>query len=114
MQDKVYTDKRNGNKWNPLVVSIISAILAGSGSVYLVFGTPVGQSIARPDPFTGTQARALEHEMEKLESRLTFHIREHPDRTNQFDRRITVLETQYSTMISTLRRIEDKLDSIAR
>jgi len=118
MTDTAYNGKPDGNKWNGVLVAIVGAILGSSGGIALVFNTPVGasiiQSTARPDPLTGTQARALTHEIEQLEAQIMFHIREHPDRVNQFDRRITVLETQYSTMISTLRRIEEKLDSIAR
>ena len=103
---------RNGNKWNPALVAIFSAIIGSGGGIALVFNTPVGASIVRPDPFTGAQGLALEHEIEQLEAQMTFHVREHPDRTNRFDRRITILETQYSTMISTLGRIENKLDKL--
>lgn len=106
--------KPNVARWNPFLVAIVSAIIGSGSGVALVFNTPVGESFTRPDPFTGVQGLALEREITELKAQITFHVREHPDKTNQFDRRITVLETQQQTILLVLTRIENKLDRVVQ
>jgi hypothetical protein len=113
MTDTAYNGKPDGGTGGArsvyLALYFLGAVLSGAGGNYLWMRN-IAPDVVVPDRFTATQARALEHEMEQLEAQIMFHVREHPDRVNQFDRRIAVLETQYSTMISTLRRIEEKID----
>ena len=108
MQDKV---NGNGNgKPNPLLVALISAVLASGSTIGVVFNTPVGQGLARPDPYTGTQAASLEARVNYIEKSVTGHIIAHPDEVNQFDRRIATLEAQYSIILANQNRIIEKLD----
>lgn len=112
--EKAQNGKRNGHTWNPVVVGVVSAILGSGGAISLVFGTPVGQQIARPDPFTGKQGAALIERVSHLERDADNHYRAHPDRVNQFDRRITVLETQYSSILANQARIIEQLDRLSQ
>jgi hypothetical protein len=104
--------RSNEHKYNPVVIAIVSAMLGSGGGVALVFNTPLGQQIARPDPFTGTQATSLRLQVENIDDRLTNHLRAHPDEVNQFDRRIVTLEVQYANIISGQLRIIERLDKI--
>ena len=111
MTDKEYNTK-NGTKWHPVLIAILGAILGSSGSIFVVFGTPLGQSVARPDPFTGTQAASLIADIRRVESDIDMHITRHPDKLNQFDRRITTLEVQFSQILDNQTRILNKLDGM--
>jgi len=51
------------------------------------------QRIARPDPATGTQFKALQREVE-------YHFRNHPDIVNRFDRRLTRIEAQLELLMN--------------
>lgn len=73
---------------------IILATLLGSGSgmggtvLYLNKIAPDELlRIARPDPATGTELRAIQRELQ-------YHLHNHPDVINRFDRRISRLEAQ--------------------
>ena len=106
------TGKRNGNRWNPIVVAVVSAILGSTGSIAVVFNTPFGQAVVRPDPFTGTQAQALERRLTALE----YHVMNHPDvglRADVAVLRSDILTTiaKQETIIKNQDRILDKLDS---
>lgn len=109
---KVQTDSGHGNKWTPVVVAIVGAFVGSLGTVSVYLGTPLGQEITRPDPFTGRQAAALEQRLSRLERDILGHLNTHPDQTNQFDRRITVLEVQYGGIMNYLERIDKKLDNL--
>ena len=113
-ENKEHTGGRNGNKWNPIIVAVIGGILGSGGAISVVFSTPVGESLVRPDPFTATQAAALEQRITHLELDTGNHINSHPDVVNRFDRRITVLETQYSNILSNQVRIIEQLDRLNR
>ena len=94
----------NGTRgWSVLVVSVLAS-LTGSGSGVYVYMKNIGpdqlQTMARPDPATGTEMRILE-------KRVTYHLENHPDMVNFFDRRITRMETQ-------LEIINEKLDRLQR
>ncbi len=97
----------NGRANYPIAVAVIGAMLGSSGTVALVFGSPIGSEITRPDPFTGTQAAVLEDRIKRLEQ----HIVNHPyDRGH--DRRITALEIHYEQIIQNQERILDRLDAL--
>ena len=110
--EKAQNGGRNGNKWNPIVVAVLSAVLGSGGGIALVFNTSAGQSLVRPDPFTGTEAAQLDARLQHVEREMDTHVRRHPDAVNQFDRRITTLEVQYANIISGQHRIIERLDKI--
>jgi hypothetical protein len=104
--------KRNGNPNNPLIVAVLGGLLGSTGSLAIYVGTPIGQELARPDPFTGTQAAALEQRVVHLEDEVIDHIERHPDVTNHFDRRITTLEVQYAAILSNQEKILSRLERL--
>ena len=110
--DKVVREDSNGVKLAPIAVAVVGALIGGTGTVAVYLGTPLGQEIARPDPFTGTQATALEQRLLHVERDLDAHVGNHPDVINQFDRRIATLEAQYSIILANQQRILDRLDSL--
>ena len=111
MGNSDHNDKRNGN-WTPIAIAAVSALVGSGGGVALVFNTDLGQNMARPDPFTGSDGAALEQRVEHVEQELYDHTHNHPDVTNEFDRRITRLETQISIMIQNQERILSRLDKL--
>jgi hypothetical protein len=112
MDDKESKVGGRGHSWTPIAVAVIGAFLGSSGTVALVFSSPIGQEIARPDPFTGSQAAALIRRLENVEEDLHGHVTKHPDDVNQFDRRITTLEVQYASIIANQGRIIERLDRL--
>lgn len=107
MPHKVSGDDAGG-RWNPVVIAIVSAIIGSGGGVALVFNTPIGAQITRPDPFTGSQAASLESRIGSVERGMSDHLLTHPDRALEL--RVTILESNYNHLIETLDRIEKKLD----
>ena len=85
MDDKVDTHKANGTervangKWTPILIAVISAALGSSGGIALVFNTPFGEGLARPDPWTATQADARYKQTNARLNNLEYHVKEHPD-----------------------------------
>ena len=112
MDDKKVQNGKGNGKYSPLLVAVISAVLGSGGGIALVFNTPAGQSLVRPDPFTGTEARALSAKIAHVESEWDQHVRNHPDVINHFDRRITTLEVQYANIIANQQRIIDRLERL--
>ena len=102
----------NGNKFTPVLVAVIGAFLGSSGTIAVYLGTPVGQQTVRPDPFTGSQATALIQTIDTVKEDIDDHIKFHPDRENQFDRRIATLEAQYAIILQNQARILDRLDTV--
>lgn len=101
---------KDGHKWTPTLVAIVAAAVGSLGTVSIYLGTPFGQEITRPDPFTGTEAAALIRRFDRLESRIGGHLTQHPDKSNQYDRRIATLEAQYTVILKNQDRILDRLD----
>ncbi len=102
----------NGRANYPIAVAIIGAFLGSTGTVAVYLGSPLAQEITRPDPFTGSQAAALIARIEHLEAEIIRHTANHPDQTNQFDRRITTLEIHYETILKNQDRIIERLDAL--
>jgi hypothetical protein len=100
----------NGNKWTHIFVSAVIAAFSASGGLYIALGTPVGQSLTRPDPYTGAEGATLEYRLENIEGIIENHITNHPDAINQFDRRITTLEAKMTQILRNQERIIDKLE----
>ena len=88
-------------------VATLGAIFGGfSGPLLLVkFG---GDSVVRPDPFTGTQGQQIEKRVTALES----HVDNHPDQTGRFDARLTALEAQFTIILNNQERIIRRLDNL--
>ena len=87
------------------------AVLSGAGGNYL-FMQNVSPDIIAPDRFTGEQGHALIERVQHVSDVVDFHVNNHPDRENSFDRRIAVLESQFITVIKNQERIIGKLDNL--
>ena len=101
----------NGGKWTNLFVPAIIAAISASGGLYIALGTPVGQNLTRPDPFTGTQASELIYRLDAIEVKIDGHLSNHPDIANQFDRRITTLEVRIDQILKNQERILNNLEN---
>ncbi len=99
----------NGSRgWTILVGSVVASLM-GSGSGVYVYMQNIGpanlQAMARPDPATGTEMRAVDQ-------KLSYHLENHPDVINHFDRRITRIETRQDIILKNQTRIMEKLESL--
>ena len=85
-----------------MLIAAVLASLSGSGSGVYLYMKNIGpgqlQTMARPDPATGT-------EMRRLDSKVDYHLQNHPDVTNRFDGRLIKLEVK-------LEILEDKMDQL--
>ena len=108
-KEKEYTPK-DGIRSIYLALYFIGAVLSGAGGNYL-FMRSVGPETMAPDRFTGTQASALISRINHIESLIDLHTAQHPDISNQYDRRIAVLESQYEIIIKNQDRIILRLDN---
>lgn len=115
MDDKKRNNGERGHKWTPIVIAVVGAAFGSLSTVSIYLGTPVGQEIARPNPWTSLQAKAahdaLTDRISHIESDVADHLEHHPDRENQFDRRIATLEAQYAIILQNQARILDRLDA---
>jgi hypothetical protein len=93
-----------------LALYLIGAVLSGAGGNY-IWMRNIGPEIMAPDRFTGAQAEQMNHRIDNIESGLIYHTNNHPDKTNQFDRRIATLEAQFVIILSNQQRILDRLES---
>jgi hypothetical protein len=97
----------SGTKWSVLTASIIASMMGSGGGGYAYMqsiGPQQLQTIARPDPATGTQLRSIE-------GRLKYHLENHPDMIHSFDRRITRLETKLDAKFEMM---NEKLDRLSK
>jgi hypothetical protein len=95
----------------PLIIAVLGAFLGSTGTIAIYLGTPLGQEMARPDPFTGSQAARLEARLDEIDRDIHFHLEQHPDATGQFDRRIATLEAQYAIILQNQGRILDRIEN---
>ena len=99
MEDKPING-RSG--WSILMASVIASMM-GSGSGVYAYMQSIGpqqlQSIARPDPATGSDLRRLKEDVQR-------HKDQHPDAVNLFERRITRLEAQIEQLTATADEIK--------
>jgi hypothetical protein len=100
---------KNGYRNIHMALYFLGAVLSGAGGNYLWMRN-VAPEVVAPDRFTGTQGSALISRMEHLETEIRGHQNNHPDKQNQFDRRITTLEAQYAVILRNQERILDRLD----
>ena len=101
----------NGMRNLYLALYFLGAVISGAGGNYL-FMQNISPDIIAPDRFTGEQGHALIERVSHVSDVIDFHVNNHPDRENSFDRRIAVLESQYVTVIKNQERIIYKLDEL--
>jgi len=103
-------NSKNGIRtWTPIIVAIIGTFGAGAGANYLLVSrSTVLQEIARPDPFTGAQARALEQRTSTIEKEVA-QLRRDVDKLppRELTERILAIELE----LRTLRRDIEKAHS---
>jgi len=104
MESKTNNNVKDGAKHLAIAGYIFGAFISGLGGNYLVMRNVAPETIA-PDRYTGSQGEALERTLE-------YHLSNHPDIANQFDRRITRLEAQYAIILANQDRILNRLDRL--
>ena len=107
MAEKEHHSK-DGSRWTPVIVAVISAALGSGSGIAVYLRTPIAQEIARPDPFTGSQAAALSRQIDAVKADVIDHRIHHPDR--ELDSRLSVLEAHYEDILRHLERIEKKVE----
>ena len=73
MTPKNTNNRESNGRITSLVVAVLASIIGGSGGSYIYFSrvNPVAvQTITRPDPFTGTQAKTLEFKIDAMTRQL--------------------------------------------
>ena len=106
--------KYNGphGKWHPVFIAIIGAVLGSSGSIALVFNTPIGETVTRPDPFTGTQGNAVIARVERTERDINLHLSNHSD--DQFRADDAALRAAISTLVANQAAMNESLTYLGK
>ena len=113
MADKPPHNGKNGrlNGAKPYILgSVVSAILGSSGGIALFGVTPVGKSLFRPDPATGTELRRVSNKCESTDTTLTNHLLTHPDHAIKAD--LAELRAELRHLKEDINRLEKKLSLI--
>ena len=120
-QGKENTDgKFNPKSWHPIISICLGSLLGSGGSLGVLYATPLGQNITRPNAFTSIDFSV---EQARIDGRLTVlesHVGEdHPDRRGDFDTRITenrmqigLMNIHLNNMLSAVGKNSDKLDKL--
>ena len=66
-------------RWHPIASAVVAAILGSGGSIGVIFSTPLGQKLARPNPYTSVQAKSAHEKLNIRVDRLERHVDNHPD-----------------------------------
>lgn len=97
---------KDGHKLTPLLVAIIGAVIGSGGGVYISLRSPLGQEIARPDPFTGSQGATLASRIEQIQTDLTDikitlnrDMTRHEERLNNLQRHHEELEVEFDEWV---------------
>lgn len=106
-------DNNVGNGLRPVFLALyfLGAVVSGAGGNYLWLRS-TGPEVVRPDPFTGSDARQLQSEIDTTRRQFRYHIENHPDIENRFDARLTALEAQFVILIANQERILNRLDRL--
>ena len=99
----------NGHR-NAVVAAVVSVILGSTGGPFLL--VKLGVNPYRNDAYTATQAAEHQVNDERRFAALEEHMRSHPDKAGQFERRIATLEAQNTIIISQLAYIRQRVDTI--
>ena len=109
---KAQNGRSNGGKWNPALVAIVSAIVGSGSGVALVFNTPFGAQLARPNPYTSIQAEARHKQTDTRLMNLEGHVLNHPD--DKLRAAISVLTANQAALVATQQTIITNQDRIWR
>ena len=109
-RDEYPGTRPDGMKNVYLALYLAGAVLSGAGGNY-IWMRNVGPELLAPDRFTGAQGEVLTQRVDRLEGYIDEHFSTHPDKANQFDRRIATLEAQYVIILSNQQRILDRLEN---
>ena len=104
--------KNNDNpkyaRWIPVLVAVVGAVIGGGGGTYLLLDSGMAtaslERVARPDPYTGSQATVLTYKISSVSDNLNTHI-------ISDERRFSTLEAQYQAIIANQNRILRMLES---
>lgn len=117
--DEVKDGKLNPKSWHPVISIMLGSILGSGGSLGVLYATPVGQEITRPNPYTSIDAKIYETKTNARLNVLEQHVLDHPDRRGDFDARINenkfqigMMAITMSTIGATVNKNSDKLDKL--
>ena len=107
----------NPKSWHPVLSAVIGAILGSGGSLGIIFSTPVGQELTRPNPYTSLQAEAAHRDLERRITINEKHRENHPDaalRAQQAAILADIAEgkAERRLIIQNQNRILDRLDDL--
>ena len=83
----------------------VSGLLGASSGTVAIGVTPVGESLFRQDPATGT-------ELDRVESRVDNHLLNHPD--HELRRELAVQRALNEAQQRQIDRLEEKIDELER
>ena len=106
--------KYNGphGKWHPVLIAIVGAFIGSGGGIALVFNTPIGETVTRPDPFTGTQGNAVIARVERTERDINLHLSNHSD--DQFRADDAALRAAISTLVANQAAMNESLTYLGK
>ena len=119
--EKVDTDKANGKnrvangKWTSLLMPAVVAAISASGGIYITLGTPIGQGLMRPNPYTSIQAEAQHKQTNARLMNFEEHVKDHPDAElrqiiSDIRAEMAAFEATQGIIIKNQDRILDKLN----
>ena len=108
-------DKFNPKSWHPVLSIVLGSILGSGGSLGVIYATPFGQNITRPNPYTSVQAKVQSDIVAQRMSRLEFHVDNHPDAELRAALGLVIADVaagkaERSLIIANQNRILDRLD----
>lgn len=111
------SERRTDNKWHPVASAVVGAILGSGGSLGVIFSTPIGQELARPNPYTSVQAKTAYDKIDFRLQRLEKHIDNHPDAALRAAIAAVIADVaegkaERRLIISNQSRILDRLDGL--
>ena len=110
----------NPKSWHPILSIVLGSILGSGGSLGVIYATPVGQQLTRPNPYTSIDAQIYQAKTNARLGALELHIGEaHPDRRQDFDARINenkfqigMITITMNTIGSAVNKNSEKLDKL--
>jgi len=112
--------KFNPKSWHPVLSIVLGSILGSGGSLGVIYATPIGQELTRPNPYTSIDAQIYQAKTDARLDALELHVGDaHPDRRQDFDARINENKFQIGMMAITMNSIgatvnknSEKLDKL--
>ena len=120
MKEEKDYERADARTWHPILSAIIGAILGGGGSLGIVFSTPIGQELTRPNPYTSADHQVYAAKTDARLDILEKHVGpDHPDQRSDYEARISENKFQIGVMAVTMTNIgaavnknSDKLDKL--